>query len=133
MKHIQYSKREMVERYVTALYERGAYNPDVPRENVCLACGFVIDADTVVNAYIQHAGQCKQIYLAGAMRFCPICGSRFDKESDFGLYPEEMNPEDEDDTQELKGLLISDESFGKLVGKELAERFGQDASAAELF
>lgn len=42
-KKMEYAKKEIVTRYVTAIYTSGAYSPDVPERELCLVCGFAFE------------------------------------------------------------------------------------------
>lgn len=81
---VEFTERETVERYVTALYRPGAYDPNYGDEASCLACGFKFNG--LAGGILRDT----LVYLPASARFCPICGSRFERKAHIaGLYPEE--------------------------------------------
>lgn len=97
MKKAEFIRKETAERLVTVLFQPGAYTPG-EQEYRCLACGMTVFDNEEVGRYLDAAGELK-IMLPFDMRFCPLCGSRFDHEANVkGLY----GPED--DAAEYFGL-----------------------------
>ena len=121
MEICSFEKREAVERFVTAVYERGAYNPEAPLEAVCMACGFTMDMESMGHGVLRGMGKVANVDLARQARFCPICGSRFNRTAEYGLYPEELDPREEGELTPLAVRSLSGEEYRELIGEELFE------------
>jgi hypothetical protein len=120
-----FEKKETVERYVTALYERGAYNSEIPFEAVCLTCGFTMDSESGRYASVMGMGKSLQVDLSIHARFCPICGSRFNRRAEYGLYPQELDPSEETKVVPLQVRKLSEADYRELIGDELFERLAE--------
>ena len=118
MNDCRYEKKETVERFVAGLYED---HPGMCSVKWCTACGFTMDDEEMDRgsgfATVRHKGAVVRVSLFAEARFCPICGSRFSRDEDYGWG--RCEPE-----QEKK---LSDEDYKELIGEELFARLAEQS------